>query len=130
MVGLVGFVIDPPVSTPVLLIVGLGLGVGIDADHFPLARLNRGDWAPLRRCLRDPSIVVFDQDAIFEEGDVGARRRLLSHVVIGSLAVGGLSLLNRPLAMMGALVLGTHLLQDVVYDVWLKPSSNGRSTNA
>jgi hypothetical protein len=121
--------VQPPISPPALIVVGLGLGVGIDVDHFPLARLTRGDWVPLRRCLRDPSIVVFDQAAIFEEGDVGARRRLLSHVVIGGFAIGGLSVFNRSLALVGALVLGIHLLQDVVYDAWLKPSSDGRSTN-
>ena len=122
--------VDPGVSTPVLVVVGLLLGVGIDADHFALARLNRGDWTPLRRCLRAPSIVVFRQGAIFEAGDVGARRRLVSHVIIGALALGGLSVVDRPLALVGALVLGVHLGMDVVYDRWLKPSADGRSTNS
>ena len=129
VLGLVVVVAEPPVSTPILVIVGLVLGVGIDADHFPLARLNRGDWTPLHRCVRQPSIVFLDQDAIFEPGDVGARQRVVSHVVLGGLALGGLSVLNRTLVLVGALVLVVHLLMDGVYDTWRKPSADGRSTN-
>jgi hypothetical protein len=75
---------------------------------------NAGDLDPVRRCLRDPRIVVFDQDAIFEEGTVGALNRLLSHVVIGGLAVPALWLWRPYLAGLVGASLYAHVLADLV----------------
>lgn len=93
------------------------VGVGIDFDHFLVARLNTGEWTAVRRCLRDPRIVFTDQNAIFEEGDVGTLRRLLSHVVLAGLAVVGLLAVDVFLAVFTAVVLYAHLLSDLVWDV-------------
>lgn len=93
------------------------LGVGIDFDHFLVARLNTGEWTAVRRCLRDPRIVFADQNQIFNTGDVGTLRRLLSHVVLGGLAVGLLLVFDVFLAVFTAVVLYTHLLSDLVWDV-------------
>ncbi|WP_089698747.1 hypothetical protein [Halogranum gelatinilyticum] len=48
---------------------------------------------------------------------MGVLRRLLSHVVLGGLAVGGLVLVDGFLAVFVGLVLYVHLLSDLVADV-------------
>ena len=48
---------------------------------------------------------------------MGVLRRLLSHVVIGGLAVGVLALVDGFLAVFVAVVLYVHLLSDLVADV-------------
>lgn len=101
----------------VLVIYAAVLGVGIDFDHFLVARLNTGSWAAARRCLRDPRIVFADQDAIFASGDVGVLRRLLSHVLIAGLLVAGLTFVDPFLAAFSAVVLYGHLLADLIWDV-------------
>ncbi len=121
---------NPAVSGPLLVGVALLIGVGIDLDHFPLARLNRGDWTALRRCVRDPRIVVFDQDAIFDDGEVGAGRRLVSHLVVGGVLLVGLATVNTDLAWVGGAVLGIHIAMDVVHDVVTRAADAERLTNA
>ncbi|MFC6724189.1 hypothetical protein ACFQE1_07330 [Halobium palmae] len=101
-----------------LLTVAAVVGVGIDFDHFLVAAAKTGGWDPIRRCLRDPRIVLFDQGEIFEEGEVGVTNRLLSHVVIAGLLVGALAVVDPFLAAFVALVLYFHLLADLVWDVW------------
>lgn len=102
----------PPVPAWVVVAVALVAGVGIDLDHFLLARY-RGDWGAVRRCLRDPRILFVDQEAIFEEGTVGAIRRLLSHVVIAGLVVPLVWLASPYLAGVVAAALYAHLLADL-----------------
>jgi hypothetical protein len=98
-------------------------GTLIDLDHFLLARINTGDWRALRAIVREPSLAVLHQDRIFAEGEVGALRRLLSHVVISGALVGALALLASlgvlpPVwAILTAFVLYAHLLADLVWDV-------------
>ena len=99
------------------------MGTLIDLDHFVLARLNTGEWRALRAVLRAPSLAVFRQGRIFAEGEVGTLRRLLSHVLFGGALVGVLSLLTSvgvlgafP-AILTAVVLYTHLLADLAWDV-------------
>ena len=92
-------------------------GVGIDLDHFIVARYNSGGWRALRRCLRDPRIAVVDQGAIFDPLDVLVLQRLFSHVVIGGVLVAGLWLFGYGY---GALLVGSslyvHLLADLIHD--------------
>ncbi|WP_228546300.1 hypothetical protein [Halegenticoccus tardaugens] len=64
--------------------------------------------------------MVAGQDDIFEEGEVGTLRRLLSHVVIGGVAVLALSLSSPFLALLTAVTLYAHLLADLVWDVHLE----------
>lgn len=92
------------------------VGVGIDLDHFLLARLNDGDWRAARRCLADPRIVFLEQDRIFRTDEVGTLPRLLSHVVITGLLVGLLALLAPGLAVFTAVVLYLHVLADLYAD--------------
>lgn len=92
------------------------VGVAIDVDHFAVARLESGDWTALRRCLRTPSLVFLGQDEIFDPTDLWPLQRLLSHHVIGGVAVGGLWLVSAPLALFTALVLYAHVLCDLVWD--------------
>ncbi|MFC4357780.1 hypothetical protein ACFO0N_07445 [Halobium salinum] len=110
-----------------LLVVAAVVGVGIDFDHFLVAGINTGDWEAIRRCVRDPRIVFLDQGEIFEEGEVGVVRRLLSHVVIGGLLVGALAAVAPFLAAFVALVLYFHLLADLVWDVWNESSETDES---
>ncbi|WP_123536430.1 hypothetical protein [Halosimplex salinum] len=107
-------VTTPPIPAWAVVAVALVVGVGIDFDHFLLAWYNTGDLRPVRRCLRDPRIVVFDQDAIFDDGTVGALNRLLSHVVVGGLAVPALWLWRPYLAGLVAASLYAHVLADLV----------------
>lgn len=83
-VAIVALVVAPPPTHPLVLVGAVvGLGVGIDIDHFLLARLHTGSWHNLRRVLDRPSMVVLDQTSIFDEDEVGAVDRLVSHVLIG-----------------------------------------------
>lgn len=107
---------SPPVAAPVVVAVAIAAGVGIDLDHFLLARYG-GDWSAVRRCLRNPRILVVDQTAIFADGEVGAIRRLLSHVVIGGVAVPLVWLASPYLAGVVAASLYAHVLADLVETV-------------
>ena len=92
------------------------VGVGIDFDHFLVARLNTGSWASLRRALAHPATMVFDQAAIFAEDDLWAIQRLLSHVVIAGAAVAVLVAVSPYLAAFTALVCYVHVLADLLRD--------------
>ncbi|WP_436922996.1 hypothetical protein [Halosimplex amylolyticum] len=114
-VGLAALAVTtPPIPAWAVVVIAVAVGVGIDFDHFFLAWYNAGDLGPVRRCLRDPRIVVFDQDAIFEAGTVGALNRLLSHVVIGGIVVPALWLWQPYLAGLVGASLYAHLLADLV----------------
>ena len=103
----------PPIPAWAVVAVALVAGVGIDVDHFLLARRG-GDWSAVRRCLRDPRIVVLEQEAIFADGEVGAVERLLSHVVIGGIAVPLCWLWSPYVAGLVAAALYAHVLADLV----------------
>jgi len=90
------------------------LGVGIDFDHFLLARLNRGDWSNLRQCLWHPRRVVLDQQSIFAPGDLWRDQRLLSHTLIGGLLTG----LLWPVAEFWAIVTAVTVYVHLVADLW------------
>jgi len=107
-----------PVPLPWWAAVGyaVAVGVGIDVDHFAVARLETGDWAAFRRVLRNPRLVVGGQDEIFAPQDLWPLQRLLSHHLIGGAAVFGLWLVSEPLALFTALVLYAHVLCDLVWD--------------
>jgi hypothetical protein len=111
--GLALAVTTPPVSAAAVVAISVGVGVGIDFDHFLLARWG-GDWSAVRRCLRDPRILLFDQGAIFADGEVGAVRRLLSHVVIGGVAVPLVWLTSPYVAGLVAASLYGHVLADLI----------------
>jgi hypothetical protein len=110
--GLALTLTTPPVPAVGVVAVVLVAGVGIDVDHFLLARYE-GDWGAVRRCLRDPRIVVLDQEAIFADGEVGAIRRLLSHAVIGGVAVPLVWVVSPYVAGLVAVSLYAHLLMDL-----------------
>ncbi|MFC7141627.1 hypothetical protein ACFQMA_17535 [Halosimplex aquaticum] len=115
VVGLAALAVTtPPIPMWAVVAVAVAVGVGIDFDHFFLAWYNAGDLDPIYRCLRDPRIVFFAQDEIFEEGIVGALNRLLSHVVIGGIAVPALWLWRPYLAGLVGASLYAHLLADLV----------------
>ncbi len=118
IVGLGLAIAAPPDVSPLLVIIGaVALGVGIDLDHFLIARSTRGDWTNLRRCIRNPRIVFLDQDAIFDHGDVRHDERLLSHVVIGGMLVGTLLTVHAYWALVAGVTLYAHLACDLVADV-------------
>jgi len=105
------------VSAPLLWTAVVCLGVGIDVDHFLLARLNRGDWHNLRRCLRRPRLVVTDQRSIFEPGDLWRDQRLLSHALIGGLFTTVFWPFDRFWAIAVAATLYVHVVADLWSDV-------------
>jgi len=115
--GLALALTDPPFAAPVVVAVVLVFGVLIDVDHFVLAARRTGGLEAVRRCLRDPRIVFVEQEAIFEDGEVGMLERLLSHVVIGGVAVPLCWLLYGPYLgqLVGAAVYA-HVLADLVAD--------------
>lgn len=112
-------VVAPPPAHPVLLVgFVLLVGVGIDADHFVLARLNTGSWKNLGRVRRDPRLVVLDQSAIFDTLDVWAIDRLFSHTLLGGLGVGVLWSVGLPYwAGVLAVTLYTHIFADLYDDL-------------
>jgi len=94
------------------------LGVGIDFDHFLIARLNTGNWDALLGVVRNPRRAVFDQRDIFDEGeDVTRIQRLLSHVVLGGVLVAVLYPFSAYVALVSAVVLYVHVLSDLYQDV-------------
>ncbi|MEF8840954.1 MAG: hypothetical protein V5A62_04940 [Haloarculaceae archaeon] len=94
------------------------LGVGIDFDHFLVARFNTGNWDALVGAVRNPRRILFDQGDIFEEGeDVTKLQRLLSHAVLGGLLVAGLYPVLPYVAVLSAVVLYVHVLSDLYRDV-------------
>jgi len=107
-----------PVPLPWWAAVGYAVivGVAIDFDHFAVARLETGDWNALRRCIRNPTIAVLDQDEIFDPQDLWPLQRLLSHHLIGGAVVGGLWFVSEPLSLFTAIVLYAHVLGDLVWD--------------
>jgi len=107
----------PPIPAWAVVTIALGAGVGIDFDHFLIARWRTGDWRAVQRCLRDPTIVFVDQDAIFERGDVGSFPRLLSHAVIGGVAVPVLFRFDAYVGGLVAVALYAHVLADLVAGV-------------
>mgnify|MGYP000235865333 CR=1 FL=1 len=114
--GLALALTDPPLSAPVVVAVAFVAGVLIDLDHFVLATRRTGGVAAVRRCLRDPRIVVFAQSEIFEDGEVGMLERLLSHVVIGGVAVPLCWLFSPYLAGLVGVTIYAHVLADLVAD--------------
>jgi hypothetical protein len=104
--------------SPVLLAgYAAAVGVGIDLDHFLVARLNTGSWDPVRRVLRAPATAMRDQSVIFETGEVWPIQRLLSHAVIGGVLVAALLPAAPALARFSALVVYAHVLADLAWDV-------------
>lgn len=119
VVGLVGvWTLSLPALIPWWAAVGwaVALGVGIDFDHFLVARIVSGDWGGLRRVVGNPLLPLTDPGEIFADDDLWAIQRLLSHVVVAGVVVGALWLWNRPFALFSAAVLYVHLLSDLVWD--------------
>ncbi|MFB6135281.1 MAG: hypothetical protein ABEJ04_00805 [Halobacteriaceae archaeon] len=101
-----------------LLVVGLSaaVGVGIDVDHFLVARLHAGTWRAAREFARRPWTVFTAPDEIFEPGELWPLQRLLSHVVLGGVLVLALAAVRPTLALVAAVSLYAHLLADLVED--------------
>lgn len=119
----------PSTEPPLLLwTYMLLLGVGIDGDHFVIARINRGDWTNLQRCLQKPSRAFVGQTTIFDNGDIWRDQRLLSHLLIG----GGLIVLLWPVdtywAFVTAVIVYTHLLADLYSDIQTRDEYLRRNT--
>lgn len=107
----------PPGHKIALWVAMVAVGVGIDADHFLVARLNRGDWKNVRRCLREPSLLLQGQTSIFDWGDLWRDQRLLSHLLIGGVLVVGAWPLHRYWAFGTAVTVYTHLVADLYSDM-------------
>ncbi|MFC7018141.1 MULTISPECIES: hypothetical protein [Haloarcula] len=117
VVALLGTLALPlPFAWPVAVGYAVVVGVAIDVDHFVVARLTTGEWTAVRRCLRNPRLVVLAQDEIFDPGDLTPLQRLLSHHVIAGALVGGLWVVSEPLAVFTAVVLYAHVVADLVWD--------------
>lgn len=96
---------------------GVALSVGIDFDHFPLARAEAGDWAALRRALRRPTAALTDPDYVFPDPTLGlAPLRLRSHLAIGTALTAAIALLAPPIAAFTAVVLAVHVACDLLRD--------------
>jgi len=118
MIG-VGLVVAGVEWTHPLVVVGYAtaVGVGIDFDHFVIARYNTGEWRALRYVLSNPRRALGDQSTIFETDDLGPFERLLSHTVIAGVAVPVTWLFDPALGLITAVTLYGHILADLVADV-------------
>ncbi len=106
----------PPVAVVLYAAV---LGVFVDLDHFPVARLNVGDWRTLRRGLWNPRLLLTDQSDLIEPGEVGGYQRLVSHLLLAGLLVAALYAVGlQALGFVTALVLYLHVLADVAWEAW------------
>jgi hypothetical protein len=70
VVGAVGAsVLALSLGETALAVVGCAiLGVGIDFDHFLIARLRTGSWRSFSDLLRNPVKAFTDQRSIFDDG--------------------------------------------------------------
>lgn len=125
LAGTLLVVAPPSVDAAVLVAVVLAAGVGIDFDHFLIARFVSGSWTNARRVRRDPSLPVLDQRAIFDDGDVPAAYRLLSHLLLGGAAVGGSWFLAPYWAGVVAATLSVHVVADIFSDVRRRAQGSG-----
>ena len=129
--GLTGIplaVFAPSTEPPLLLwTYMLLLGVGIDGDHFVIARINRGDWTNLQRCLQKPSRAFVGQATIFDSEDIWRDQRLLSYLLIGA----GIATLLWPIdgywAVATAVTIYTHLVADLYSDIKTRDESLRRN---
>ena len=103
----------------VVAVLGSGiLGVGIDLDHFLIARIRTGSWDSLSYVVREPVRALTDQRTIFDESDVGKIPRLLSHTILVGAIVGSLALVVPKWALLAGLVLYFHVLGDLLADFY------------
>lgn len=63
-------------------------------------------------------MALFDQAEIFDDGDVGARTRLVSHTLITGFLVAGLAFPAPSIALAAGTVLVVHIACDVAWDAW------------
>ncbi|ELZ91563.1 hypothetical protein C440_14654 [Haloferax mucosum ATCC BAA-1512] len=117
--GVVAVTPDPPGSVAFLVVAAAFLSVVIDLDHFVIARIERGDWDNLKLAVTNPRVGLLDQEQVFEEfGGAFNRKRLLSHHLLGGVAVGGLALSGaESLAAFVAIVLYVHVVCDYLRDL-------------
>ena len=99
-----------------VVVYAVALGVGIDLDHFLIARLNAGKWRAVRRGIEDPRRLVFAQHELFRPREVSPSERMLSHLVLGGLLVGGLWVVTPWLAVVSGVVVYVHVLADAAAD--------------
>jgi hypothetical protein len=104
-----------PAALATLFVVGVGLSVFVDLDHFPIARLLAGDWSNLRRALADPVRTLSEPSYVFPELRFG-QARLASHLLVGATLAGGALLVDPGLAAFLAAVIAAHVLADVLRD--------------
>lgn len=110
--------VAPPRAHPIALVAYVvAVGVGIDFDHFVVARFNTGSWKNARRVLRSPERAFVDQESIFDVGDLWPEQRLFSHLLLGGVAVAGLWPVSPYWAGVTAAALYVHLLADVYADL-------------
>jgi hypothetical protein len=104
------------VRLALLGVYGLALGVGIDFDHFLLARLYAGDWRHVGYLRRNPIAAVTEQEAIFEDVPDMTLQRLLTHVLLGGASIGLTRRVSGSVGRTTAVVLYWHLLCDLLRD--------------
>ncbi|MFC7204124.1 metal-dependent hydrolase [Haloferax namakaokahaiae] len=111
-------VLTPPGGLAALVVLAVLVSVFIDLDHFVLARFERGDWSNLRLAVTNPRVGLLEQEKVFEgfprNFDL---KRLLSHQLIGGVAVAGLVLAgNVLLAAFVGVVVYAHIVCDLLRD--------------
>jgi hypothetical protein len=100
-----------------VVVLAAAVGTAIDLDHFVIARIRTGSWRAVRRGFERPRRFVLDQSELFEEGDVGVIHRLLSHALLGGVAVVALAALRPDIALVVAVAVYAHVVADLVAGV-------------
>ncbi|WP_410765187.1 hypothetical protein [Haloferax sp. DFSO60] len=110
--------LTPPGSLVALVGLAVLLSVFIDLDHFVLARFERGDWSNLKLAVTNPRIGLLEQEKVFEDFPREFNlKRLLSHQLIGGVAVVGLVLSgNLVFAAFVGVVIYAHIVCDLLRD--------------
>jgi len=108
--------------SPIVLVVLFGYGllvsVFVDLDHFPLARLEVGHWGHFREAIRNPPGVLSGRTRLFEPAiaDRLRNRRLVTHVIVGTILAGAGWAIRPAIAGFTLLVVGTHVGCDLIRD--------------
>lgn len=121
IVGVLGIWAGVDLPAPLTMLVAITIGVGIDLDHFILARYNSGDWAAARNVLTAPRRSFTDQASIFAEDELTASERMRSHVVIATLVTltAFVAPIHPSIAWLVGGAFGMHIAADLYADkVW------------
>lgn len=91
--------------------VAVAAGVLIDLDHFPIMRLESGNWDDLKKAIRDPKGVVTDYRNLTV---FSLRKKYAGHIVSMTAVLTFFQILLPDYSVLVGLMFALHLLMDLI----------------